>query len=62
MTLTGTVNADYVEVYDGAVPGTRDSYEAMRPELIANFKACVKAGVKIAAGTNNTYRDAPGLA
>ena len=51
-----------VDAYEGADPGTRDSFEAMRPELVRNFKKCVKAGVKIAAGTDNTYWDAPGLA
>ena len=51
-----------VDAYEGADPGTRDSFEAMRPSLVKNFKACVKAGVKIAAGTDNTYWDAPGLA
>jgi imidazolonepropionase-like amidohydrolase len=51
-----------VDAYEGADPGTRDSFEAMRPDLVRNFKECVKAGVKIAAGTDNTYWDAPGLA
>ena len=51
-----------VDAYEEADPGTRDSFEAMRPDLIRNLKACVKAGIKIAAGTDNTYWDAPGLA
>lgn len=51
-----------VDAYESADPGTRDSFEAMRPKLVRNFKECVKAGVKIAAGTDNTYWDAPGLA
>jgi len=51
-----------VDAYDGAEPGTRASFEAMRPGLIKNFKECVKKGVKIAAGTDNTYWDAPGVA
>jgi len=34
----------------------------MQPGLIRNFKACREAGVKIAAGTDNTYWDEPGLA
>jgi len=51
-----------VDAYDGAEPGTRASFEAMRPGLIKNFKECMKKGVKIAAGTDNTYWDAPGVA
>jgi imidazolonepropionase-like amidohydrolase len=51
-----------VEAYDTAVPGTRDEFETMKPGLVKNFKACFKAGVKIAAGTDNTYWDAPGVA
>jgi imidazolonepropionase-like amidohydrolase len=34
----------------------------MRPDLIKNFKECVKKGVKIAAGTDNTFWWAPGVA
>jgi imidazolonepropionase-like amidohydrolase len=51
-----------VDAYDEAEPGTRDAFESMRPELIKNFKECLKNGVKIAAGTDNTYWDAPGIA
>ena len=51
-----------VDDYEEAVPGTRDEFESQRPEMVKNFKECVKAGVKIAAGTDNTYWDAPGLA
>lgn len=51
-----------VDAYDKAEPGTRDAFESMRPELIKNFKECLKNGVKIAAGTDNTYWDAPGIA
>jgi len=54
--------APLVDAYEGTDSGTRDSFEAMRPDLIKNLKECVKAGVKIAAGTDNTYWDAPGLA
>jgi imidazolonepropionase-like amidohydrolase len=51
-----------VDAYDGAAPGTREEFELMKPGLIKNFKTCLKAGVKIAAGTDNTYWDAPGVA
>jgi len=51
-----------VDAYDGAEPGIRENFEAMRPHLIQNFKECVRRGVKIAAGTDNTYWDAPGVA
>jgi imidazolonepropionase-like amidohydrolase len=51
-----------VDAYDGAEPGTKDNFEAMRPDLIKNFKECVKKGVKIAAGTDNTFWWAPGVA
>lgn len=51
-----------VDAYEEADPGTRDNFEAMRPSLIKNFKECTKKGVKIAAGTDNTYWWAPGVA
>jgi imidazolonepropionase-like amidohydrolase len=51
-----------VDAYDGAAPGTRDEFESNKPALVKNFKTCLKAGVKIAAGTDNTYWDAPGVA
>jgi imidazolonepropionase-like amidohydrolase len=51
-----------VDAYDSAEPGTRESFEEMRPELLRNFKECLKKGVKIVAGTDNTYWDAPGVA
>lgn len=51
-----------IDAYDNAEPGTRDNFENMRPRLIKNFKECMKKGVKIAAGTDNTYWDAPGVA
>ena len=51
-----------VDAYEGAAPGTRDEFEAMKPGLVKNFKTCLKAEVKIAAGTDNTYWDAPGVA
>jgi len=51
-----------VDAYEGAEPGTRDNFEAMRPGLVKNFKECMRKGVKIAAGTDNTYWWAPGVA
>jgi imidazolonepropionase-like amidohydrolase len=51
-----------MDAYDGAEPGTKESFKKMQPGLIKNFKACREAGVKIAAGTDNTYWDEPGLA
>lgn len=51
-----------VDAYDEAEPGTRNNFETMRPGLVKNFKECMKKGVKIAAGTDNTYWDAPGVA
>ncbi len=51
-----------VDAYEGAASGTRDEFEAMKPGLVKNFKTCLKVGVKIAAGTDNTYWDAPGVA
>jgi imidazolonepropionase-like amidohydrolase len=51
-----------IEAYDTAEPGTKESFRKMQPGLIKNFKACRDAGVKIAAGTDNTYWDSPGLA
>lgn len=51
-----------VDAYDEAEHGTRSSFESMRPDLVKNFKECLRKGVKIAAGTDNTYWDAPGVA
>lgn len=51
-----------VDAYDVAEPGTREEFEARRPELIKNLQECMKKGVKIAAGTDNTYWWAPGVA
>jgi len=51
-----------MDAYDAAEPGTKESFKRMQPGLIKNFKACREAGVKIAAGTDNTYWDEPGLA
>ena len=51
-----------MEAYDGAEPGTKESFRRMQLGLIKNFKACKEAGVRIAAGTDNTYWDVPGLA
>jgi len=51
-----------MDAYDAAEPGTKESFKKMQPGLIKNFKACREAGVKIAAGTDNTYWDEPGLA
>ena len=51
-----------MDAYDEAEPGTKDDFKRRQPGLIKNLKACKKAGIRIAAGTDNTYWDAPGLA
>lgn len=51
-----------MEAYDTAVPGTRSAYLEMQPELTRNLKLCKAAGVKIAAGTDNTHWGTTGLA
>lgn len=51
-----------MDAYDEAEPGTKDDFKRRQPGLIRNLKACKEAGVRIAAGTDNTYWDAPGLA
>ena len=51
-----------MDAYDEAEPGTKDDFKRRQPSLIKNLKACKKAGIRIAAGTDNTYWDAPGLA
>ncbi len=51
-----------MDAYDEAEPGTREDFKRRQPGLARNLKACMKAGVRVAAGTDNTYWDAPGLA
>jgi imidazolonepropionase-like amidohydrolase len=51
-----------VDAYDEAEPGTKSNFKSMRPNLIKNFKECMKKGVKIAAGTDNTYWEVSGVA
>lgn len=51
-----------MEAYDRAEPGTKESFKQRQPNLIHNFKMCKEAGVRIAAGTDNTYWDVSGLA
>jgi imidazolonepropionase-like amidohydrolase len=51
-----------IDAYDKAEPGTKASFRDMQPSLIKNLKICKEAGVMIAAGTDNTYWDVPGLA
>jgi len=51
-----------MDAYDGAEPGTKEGFKRMQPGLIENFRRCKEAGVKIAAGTDNTYWEVPGLA
>jgi imidazolonepropionase-like amidohydrolase len=51
-----------MDAYDGAEPGTKESFKQRQPDLIKNFKMCKEAGVRIAAGTDNTYWDVSGLA
>jgi imidazolonepropionase-like amidohydrolase len=51
-----------IDAYDEAEPGTKNAFKSMQPDLIKNFKHCREEGVKIAAGTDNTYWDVPGLA
>ena len=51
-----------MEAYDEAEPGTKANFLKSQPELTKNLKMCKEGGVKIAAGTDNTYWDVPGLA
>jgi imidazolonepropionase-like amidohydrolase len=51
-----------MDAYDEAEPGTKDDFKRRQPGLIRNLKACKEARIRIAAGTDNTYWDAPGLA
>jgi len=51
-----------MDAYDAAEPGIKESFKRQQPGLIRNLKACREAGVKVAAGTDNTYWDEPGLA
>ena len=51
-----------MDAYDEAERGTKADFKRRQTGLIKNLKACKEAGIRIAAGTDNTYWDAPGLA
>lgn len=51
-----------MNAYDSAEPGAKTAFLKMQPELTRNLKLCKEAGVKIAAGTDNTYWGTTGVA